>query len=86
MLIHIKIVLERKVNLEYSVSVAVLTSEERQFSSKGGKLSFVLVIPKAIVGSNRDNETVGCHRNNQTVLHRKTLKRKNLTYTYRRSA
>ena len=47
MLIHIKIVLERKVNLEYDVSVAVLTSEERQFSTEGGKLSFVLVIPKA---------------------------------------
>ena len=68
MLIHIKIVLERKVNLEYSVSVAVLTSEERQFSSKGGKLSFVLVIPKAIVGSKRDNETVRSHRDNETVL------------------
>ena len=86
MLIHIKIVLERKVNLEYSVSVGVLTSEERQFSSKGDKFCFVLVIPKAIVGSNRDNETVGSHRDNQTVLHRKTLKRKNLTCTYRRSA
>ena len=86
MLIHIKIVLERKVNLKYNVLVAVLTSEESQFSPKGGKLSIVLFIPKAIVGSNRDNETVGCHRNNQTVLHRKSLKHKNLTYTYRRSA
>ena len=69
MQIHSKIALERKVNHEYSVSVAVLTSEERQFSSEGGKLSFVLVIPKAIVGSNRDYETEGSHRDNETVLH-----------------
>ena len=51
MLIHIKIVLERKVNLEYSESVVVLTSEERQFSSEEDKLFFVFVISKAIVGS-----------------------------------
>ena len=50
--------------LEYSASVAALTSKERQFFSEENKLFFVLVISKAIVGSHRDNET---------VLHRKTF-------------
>ena len=79
MVIHVKIVLRviERSQLECSVSVAVITSNERQFSSEEDKLFFVLVIPKIIVGS---------HKDNQTVLDRKTLHSKTLTYTCRCSA
>ena len=52
-----------------------LSSEERPFFLEEDKFFSVFVVCKTIAGSYGDN---------QPVLHRRHLKRKYLTYTYRR--